>query len=392
MSINSNSSTSTGSLMAAAMSTGKTQTPTAGSEITGRDTLTEEVGIGDEDSYNVSAFSPESQNGSGDSTDGSEESSTSPSQSDDDENTSEDPAADQQSASSDNVDFISVTDHQGRKVKVKVDYSDKDSIKRAYSMAAGARKWQVERDNLKKELDSFRGTAGKKVENWDYIDKAYKEGGVEGLVNFLQGDPQAFDKLVDNRLKDREWRANASPEELALHEARAAQQRKDSEVEQLRKELAEVKQGQVSAKEEAEMTSLKSTINPVFDKYRFADKLGDPAKEYKLDKMLYREAMEVLEALPDDADITPDVIHKAFKDTALEIRSLINQQASQKAEKIVADKRRSATETAQVKAQKSIAKAGSTGNDESMSSLLKQGRLGDIFRAASAKNKNFMGS
>lgn len=382
---------STGSLMAAAMSSGKTQTPTAGSEITGRDTPTEMTEIGDEDSYTVSAFTPETPGQSGNSTEEDADTSASPSQSDDEENSSEDSQTDQSKTSSDNVDFISVTDHQGRKVKVKVDYSDKDSIKRAYSMAAGARKWQVERDNLKKELDSFRGTAGKKVENWDIIDKAYKEGGVEGLVNFLQGDSQAFDRLVDQRLKDREWRANATPEELALQEARTAQQRKDGEMEQLRKELEELKQGQMANKEEAELSSLKSAINPVFDKYRFADKLGDPAKEYKLDKMLYREAMEVLEALPDDADITPDVVNRAFKDTANEIRSLINQQASQKADKIVAEKRRNATETAQVKAQKSIASAGKEAPQQGMSELLRQGRLGDIFRSA-AKNKNFMGS
>lgn len=288
--------------------------------------------------------------------------------------------------SDEEFEFITVTDHHDRRRKVKVDYSDKDNIKKAFSMAAGARKWQAERDSLKKELDSFKETSGKKVENWDSISSVYEKQGIQGLVNFLEGSEEAFEKLVDRTIQEREWKNTASPEELELHRYRQEQAQKESEVEKLRRELEDIKNTQLSAKEEAELSTLKAEINPVFDKYRFSGKLNNPVHEEMLDDMLWTNAMKQLEDLPDEASITPTLVNKVFRNYANNLRTLVNKQAEQKASQTIQKKKRQATETVQVKASKSLNNKGAvTAKD-----LIKEGRIGDLFRAAAARNKNFI--
>ena len=62
-------------------------------------------------------------------------------------------------------------------------------------------------------------------------------------------------------------------------------------------------------------------------------------------------------------------------------------QAEKKASKVVEKKKRQATETAQVKASKSL-----NNNKDAVTArdLIKDGRIGDLFKIAASKNKNFM--
>lgn len=285
------------------------------------------------------------------------------------------------------VEYLTVKDHNGRRVKVKVDYSDKDSIKRAYSMAAGMRKFQAERDNLRKEYEEFKTANEKPIQYWNKIQEVYDNNGIPGLVNFLEGKDNAFDELVDQTVKEREWRANASPEEIRLHQERLEQSKKNQELEALKRELEEIKNSQMSAKEEAELSSLKAEINPVFDKYRFAGKLNNPAHEHMLDEMLWNNALKQLESLPDDMEVSSATINKIFRDYSNNLRTLVNKQVDKKVQKAVAQKKRTATENAQVKASKSLANAkqGETAQD-----MLKQGRITDLFKSIASKNKNFI--
>src|SRR5574343_248341 len=60
---------------------------------------------------------------------GHEESNTDPAQENAEGVDQDEAVARKKPSSSPEIEYISVTDHTGRKVKVKVDYSDKDSIK-----------------------------------------------------------------------------------------------------------------------------------------------------------------------------------------------------------------------------------------------------------------------
>lgn len=260
------------------------------------------------------------------------------------------------------VEYITVKGPNGRSQQVKVDYNDRDHIKKVYSMAAGMRKFQAERDNLARELETLRGSAGKKAEQFDQLNQIYKESGIEGLIDVLAAEEGGFQKLLEKKIEEREWRQNATPEELALHQAEMAKLSRDKEYERLRKEFEDMKLAQQKTIEQAETKALESQVHPVFDKYRFAGKLGNAQDEHMLDKMLWNTALQALEDYPDDADISPEIIQKEFSSAAQTIRRLVNKQVDKGVTRAVEQKKKTAMETAQAQAIKQY--SGGQGNAE----------------------------
>lgn len=269
------------------------------------------------------------------------------------------------------TDFITVKGPDGRPQKIKIDYNDKDSIKRVYAMAAGARKWQAERDNLARE----REVLSTKAEKFEQLNKIFKESGPEGLLDTLTAEEGGFQKFIDKKIEEREWQRNATPEELALHQSELAKRNRDKEYDRLKQEFEELKQSQIQSQEVAEIKALESQVNPVFDKYRFAGKLGNAQEEHKLDKFLWNEAMENLQNLPDDTDITPELIMKEFRDTAQSIRKIINKQVDKQVTKAVDQKKKTAMETAQAQAIKGYA---SNKSDKDMRQSLKSPNVNTV--------------
>lgn len=239
-------------------------------------------------------------------------------------------------------EYVVVTDHTGKRKKLKVDYSDRDKIKKAFQMQAGARKWQAERDDLKKRWES----AEPKVQSWDKLEEIYKEEGAAGLVNFLEDDPEAFTRLVDEDLA----RRNASPEELEQY-----RQKDEERARKKREEEFERKQRELAEKEEAiETQLLESQIHPSFDRYRFAGKLGDADQENMLDEMVWNNALKRLEDYPEDVTLSQSMIDKEFRKVANSVRKLVNTQAKNQTKKIVKDKKSKAQERTQMAAMKGM--------------------------------------
>lgn len=270
----------------------------------------------------------------------------------DEQDNPSDEKAKEKALSTEDKETIFVTDNKGRRRKVEIDYSDKARTKKAYEMLYGARKWQAERDQAINELKSFKEQSDSKVKNWDAISSAYEEGGVEGLINFIEGDDNAYASLVEKAIEEKNFLAKASPAEIAALEAQKQKVQRDREIEKLRKEMEEMKSASERNREEAELKSLESQVHPVFDKYRFSGKLGDEATEHRLDRMLWREAMENLEQYGDDVELTPSLVAREFKKTSLELRKFINKETEKKVNKTIKAKKESATEHAQASAMK----------------------------------------
>ena len=245
-------------------------------------------------------------------------------------------------------EIITVTDEQGIKRKVEIDYSNKESIKKAFLMQNGARKWQAERDKAlesKKTLDSELSTL---KQDFAALDDAFKKGHSH-LVDRLYG-PGAWEKAVAKEVERREFLKTASPEEVRAFEAEEKAQRQAKDFEALRKENEEFKKQMNETKDQAEERALESKIHPSFEKYRFADKLGNTSHEHRLDKMLWLEAMESLEQHEEKGvTLTPELIDKEFRAAAKSVRDIIGNQAEKKATKVVENKKREATENVQAK-------------------------------------------
>lgn len=270
-----------------------------------------------------------------------------------------------------NKEVITVTSDKG-KHKVEIDYSDKEAIKKAFQFQYGARKWQAERDQAiqaKSKLESEYTTL---KQDWGKLDQAFEKG-PEALIDTLMGRNGAFDELVNKRIQRMEYIRNASPEELQALEAKEKAELTQKELEKIRKENEEFKKQVTTERELAEERALESKVHPSFDKYRFADKLGDADDEQMFDEMLWNSALKRLEGYESQGlDLSKELIEKEFRTVANSIRKRIGVQAEKTASKVVEQKKREATENVQAKVMSGY-KSGGTAQEAR--DLLKKGDI-----------------
>jgi flagellar hook protein FlgE len=283
-------------------------------------------------------------------------------------------------------EIITVTDELGNKRKVEIDYSNKEAVKKAVLLANGARKWQAERD---KALESTKKTQAELEQirkDWATLDEAFQQG-PEALFDLLSGKQGAFKDHLTKHQERQEFLKHASPEEIKALEAQERADRTARELEKIRKEQEEFRKQVMGEKEQAEERALEAKIHPVFDKYRFADKLGDAQDEHLFDKMLWTSALENLQQYEEQGQtITPELIDKEFRSVATTLRKRINVQAEKKAGKVVEQKKREAAENVQAKVMSGY-KTGGTAqeardllNKGDLTSLLKGwGKYGGLF-------------
>jgi flagellar hook protein FlgE len=283
-------------------------------------------------------------------------------------------------------EIITVTDEQGNRKKVEIDYSNREALKKAVLLSNGARKWQAERDKAIESKKGIESELGQIKQDWATLDQAFQQG-PEALFDLLSGRKGAFSEHIIKHNEKQEFLKYATPEELKALEAQERADRQAKELEELRKDNEKFKKQVMSEKEQAEEKALESKIHPVFSKYRFADKLGDAQDEHLFDKMLWTASMERLEQYEEQGlTVTPELIDKEFRAVASSIRKRINVQAEKKAGKVVEQKKREATENVQAKVMSGY-KSGGTANEArdlmqkgDLTSLLKGwGKYGSLF-------------
>lgn len=303
------------------------------------------------------------------------ESSESEDTSSDQETGSAEPTA--KSPASSGKESITVTDDKGKR-KVEIDWNNKEQLKKYVQMAHGARKWQAERDQAlgaKRELEEKVSSLSS---NWATLEDAYQSKGVAGLVDLLEGRQGAFDEWEKSRIDRYNFLQKATPEQRELLAAKESEAVRAAEIEKIRRENEDFKKSIAQERETAEMKALESTVHPVFDRYRFADKLGDADTESMFDEMLWNSALKRLEPYEEKGiPVTADLVEKEFKAVAVALRKRINVQAEKKAAKAVEQKKQEATENAQ--AAVSNGYRGNSVNKEAMD-LAKQGNIGAIFK------------
>lgn len=244
-------------------------------------------------------------------------------------------------------EYVTVTDEKGKR-KVEIDFNNKDQLKKFVQMAHGARKWQAERDQALSRSKEIETQYSSLKSNWDTLEEAYQTSGVEGLIDLLEGRPGAFKEWEKSRLERHAFLQKASPAEKELFETREQEAVRQRDIEKLRRENEEFKKSIQAEREAAELKSLESTVHPVFDRYRFADKLGDADTEQMFDEMLWNSALKRLEQYEErQVPISADLVEKEFKSVAVALRKRINVQAEKKAAKAVEQKKVEATENVQ---------------------------------------------
>ena len=281
---------------------------------------------------------------------------------------------------------VVVTDEKGKR-KIEVDFNNKDQIKKYVQMAHGARKWQAERDQALGKAKEVESKYSELRSNWDILEETYQSSGVEGLIDLLEGRNGAFNEWEKSRIDRHEALKKASPAERELFEAREREATRQREIERIRKENEDFRTKVSQEREQAELRSLEGTVHPVFDRYRFADKLGDSDTEQMFDEMLWTSALKRLEPYEEKGiPLTQDLIEKEFKTVSTALRKRINVQAEKRAAKAVEQKKREATENVQAAVSSGYR---STPVAKEAEDLIKNGNLGALFKGWGKYGKAF---
>ncbi len=284
--------------------------------------------------------------------------------------------ADGKQTASGDKEVITITDDKGKR-KVEIDYTNRDAIKRAFMLQHGARNWQAERDKALESTKSVRSELEQVKQDWATLDQAFKQG-PEHLFDLLQGRRGAFKEHVRKQQEKEEYLRNASPDEVRALENQERADLRERELAEIRRENAEFKKQVTTEREFAEEKALESRIHPAFNKYRFAETLGNADDEHMFDSMLWNTALERLIPYEEKGvNITPELVEKEFRSVAQTIRKRIGAQAEKKATRVVEQKKREATENVQAKVMSGY-KTG--GNAQEARDLLKKGDLTSLLK------------
>jgi hypothetical protein len=274
------------------------------------------------------------------------------------------------------IEEIVVTGPEGKK-RLKIDYTDKDKIKTAFKLAAGARKWQKERDDARKTLTEVKAEKEKADSDWQRLETAYKEDGIRGLVNLLEGKDVYSDFLDQEIQKKREYDA-LSPQQKEALDLRKQSEKDKLEAAKVRtdyeKKLAEINKKQ----QEAEAAALNSKVTPAFEKYSFSGKLGDPVSEAEFDEMLWNKAIANLEKIPESIELTKAMIDKEFRMVSQRMQKHLNSQVQKKVTQVIDKTKQAATSKAQAQVRKGLTKPSE------MDEVRKQARGGDLVGSLSS--------
>ena len=244
---------------------------------------------------------------------------------------------------------IFVTMEDGRRAKVVADYSDKAKIRKAYEMAAGMRKFQAERDKAREATKALEQQTSELKGTWEKLENAYQNGGIEGLIDLLEGKTGAHKAYLAKQFELERQKEAMSPAERAkfeLQQQMEMDRRERAASERIRQKQMEEMQAKLAEADEKETRAL---ITPSFEKYRFKGKLGDEVAEHHFDQAIWMQALTNLEQL-DDSQITPEAIDREFSRVSQAFSRAAKTQATKATKQAVETKKRTAKEQAAVTA------------------------------------------
>lgn len=281
---------------------------------------------------------------------------------------------DQQSTVPD-IETVMVKAENGRKQKVRIDYNDRAAVKQAYLKAAGMRKFQAERDKVKKEYADIQSKYDELNGTYSQLNDAYQKSGVKGVIQLLAGE-EGIEKFVNDELQHREYVDSLSPDEkykLQLEERERKYQDQLSAERARREQFEQV----IREKEEQAATlALESKLTPAFDRYRFSGKLSDPVVESQLDTAIWTQVTERLSEYPDEVELTQALIDKEFRTVANNFKKIINTQTEKKVKATIDKKKTEATKKAQLVAKKGLSDSS---HKRKFVSDIKSGNIGSAF-------------
>lgn len=284
-----------------------------------------------------------------------------------------------------NVEEMFVTDHKGRR-KIKVDFNDREKIKKYVAMAAGGKKWKVEKEQFAAELKELKPKYDEMRQMWDELNDLYEDGGHKALIDRIVGEEGAWDKIIAAEIEKARAMEDASPAELERIKLQEELEKERKLRERTLKQQEKLQQERELEREATSRKELESQVHPAFDRYRFAGQLGDSEAEERLDAAIWSTAISNLQGLPEDVELTKTVIDREFRNVANSFRKVLKNQATSETKKAITKKKQDATTKVAAAAMKGIK---SNASRDSHLENIKKGNIQDSLAALLSGNLKF---
>lgn len=254
---------------------------------------------------------------------------------------------------------IFITDDSGRR-KYTIDYTDRDKIKKAFEYAAGFRKMQARGDKAIKESEELKAGYAK-------LEDAWGEGGVQGIKNViaaLSGSENGVEEFLQAELDERQRIASMSPEERADYDRQREEEARRLEWETKMRTMEDKERSYQERIEREQEEQLSNYAQTALDKYNFNGKLGNREDENLWNKMVWSNAIELLEKhAKDDTKFTQSNFLKAFEVAHANLSRRLRAQVSNQVDKQVGKTKASAAKDAATAARRSMAAKPSATQD-----------------------------
>ena len=318
-----------------------------------------DIGLPDEESTTPSGeVEDTSSDSDADEIAASDEEDLDPDQSEDEDDSTE--SEEDESSAEEDIEVI--TTKEGK--KVKIDYSDRDRIKRAHLLAQQGRVWQSERDKAQAELESMRETSVDRDAVLNALEEAKDD--IPELFRLITGG-EDWDAMIEDEIRQREEIAQLTPEQLDVYNKHRLNERRERELQRREAAWEEKLRQSEETKTKAEQDSQRALINGAFNEYRFAGQLGDKAQEHRLDTMVWRSVVAELNG----RDVSESEVREFIKREFDALRSSITNNTRKTAK--ATQRKRTAKAT-----KKAAAAATKVSSDASFDELLAKGDVGAI--------------
>jgi hypothetical protein len=229
--------------------------------------------------------------------------------------------------------------------------SDNPELQRTLALGLGARKWQAERDQARKERDkAVKDTVPlrEKAQVWDQLDELARLGQRTKVAHAVLGD-EGYEALRKEIIREHTVMQGGDPDERNTFERERMTKDQELTRHMYEKKIKEA-EGRAQAQEDkAEKDRLRSVATTALVKYDMRNFIEDQDLANNLNNKLWTLAWTDLEAIDSD-DITPEMISKAFASNAKTLRAGMSRSVDAKVNRVIEGKKQDATRRAQAAA------------------------------------------
>ena len=221
------------------------------------------------------------------------------------EEVSESDHDEEEESSEDAIEYVETSDGK----KVKIDYNDRDRVKRAHLLARQGRVWQSERDKLQKQVDEIKPAYEELQSVMNALEEAKDD--IPKLYELLTGG-ESWEDAIEKEIQQREEIASLTPEQLEVYNKHRIAEKREAELAKREAQWQRKLEEAEETKKRAEQDTQRSMITSAFNEYRFAGTLGDPAREHRLDKMVFNTIKSELNGMDASEAEVREIIKREF--------------------------------------------------------------------------------